>query len=162
MSGIPELDLPGVIAILTKCVQDETNARYFNTLHGRFASRDKTRDVDPKTLTEFWEALTKVVDAASRRLATVGRLSKGLQTMRGRLHRDASVPGRQVVFDDLFKIFVALKSAVCVTTDPLLFVQVADWNVTSQSWRPYARRARPSPREVSVLHRYVWKDFRVY
>jgi hypothetical protein len=157
MSRTLELDLPGVIAILTKCVRDESNNTYFNKLHIRFANRDKTRDVDSKTLTKFWEALTKVVEAASPRLATVGRLSEGLQKMRGRLHRDASVSGRQAVFDDLFKIFVALKSAVCAT-DPLLFVRDADGNVTAQSWRPDARRARPSTREVSVLRENVWKD----
>jgi hypothetical protein len=160
MSGIPELDLPGVIAILTTCVRDETNGTYFNKLHRRFADCDKTQQVNPKKVTEFWEALTKVVDAASVRLATVGGLSDELQNMKDRLHRDASVRGRQGVLDDLFKIFVALKSAVCATTDPLIFVRDADGNVTAQSWKPDARRARPSPREVSVPLQNVWKDYR--
>ena len=161
MSRIPELDLPAVIKILTKCVQDETNVGYFNRVHTRFVNRDKTQNVDPKMVTEFWEALNKVVGAAGSRIATVGRLSQ-LQKMKKRLHRDASVRGRQDVLDDLFKIFVALKSAVCATTDPLIFVRDADGNVTAQSWKPDARRARPSPREVSVPLGNVWKYYREY
>ncbi|GAQ85102.1 putative transcription elongation factor [Klebsormidium nitens] len=129
---------------------------------GRRSENIGTRDVDSKTLTEFWEALTKVVDAASTRLRTVGGLSRELQKMKVRLHRDASVRGKQVVLDDLFKNFVALKSAVCATTDPLIFVRDADGNVTAQSWKPDARRARPSPREVSVIHPNIWKDYREY